>query len=145
MKTLFGKKLINLTNGEFAARFKNKENLLKYWEVIKQNTDDHNFAEQPSNWAACCRDTTKKIYFKPEVELLYIKIIKENENLPDWVTDETQWILQLKKENPKEAWVIIGCSDLDEAKEFKSETGGSLIMISEIERKALNINLDFGE
>jgi hypothetical protein len=145
MKTLFGKKLINLTNGEFAARFKNKENLLNYWEVIKQNTDDHNFAEQPSNWAACCRDTTKKIYFKPEVELLYIKIIKETENLPDWVNDETVWILHLKKENPQEAWVIYGCSNLDEAEKFKSEDEGSLIMITEPERKALNISVDFGD
>jgi hypothetical protein len=79
MKTLFGKKLINLNDVEFAASFKNKENLLKYWEVIKQNTNQHNFADLPSNWASFCRDTKNKLYFKPEVESLYIKIVKESE------------------------------------------------------------------
>jgi hypothetical protein len=61
------------------------------------------------------------------------------------VNDETVWILHLKKENPQEAWVIYGCSNLDEAEKFKSEDEGSLIMITEPERKALNISVDFGD
>lgn len=79
MKYLFGKKLENLNDVEFVASFKNKENLLKYWDKIKENTNEHNFASEPSHWAAFCYDTKNKIQFKPRVEQLYILITKESE------------------------------------------------------------------
>jgi hypothetical protein len=79
MKYLFNKKIENLNNVEYVARFKNESSLLKFWDIIKDNTNYHNFADEPKNWAAFCRDTNKQLHFKCDFNDFTILITRESE------------------------------------------------------------------
>ena len=79
MKSFLGKKAHWFNEGEYMLSFKNKENLLKFWQKCLDRTNYHNFANEPEHWASFCRN--EKMSFRPHVKSLTITITVRKEQM----------------------------------------------------------------